>query len=39
MDTHQPVDRIRQIGNVIGILLSAVIFGLALGPLVYHYFN
>lgn len=39
MGAQQPVDRTRQIGTVIGIALSAVIYGLALGPLVYHYFN
>lgn len=39
METYEPVDRVRQIGTIIGIALSAVIYGLALGPLVYHYFN
>lgn len=37
MQAHGDIDRVRQAGTVIGIILSAVIYGLALGPLVYHY--
>lgn len=39
MEAHQPVDRARQIGTAIGFALSAVVYGLALGPLIYHYFS
>ena len=39
METGRDIDRTRQIGTVIGVALSAVIYALALGPLVYHYFK
>lgn len=31
MEAYEPIDRVRQIGTVVGITLSAVIYGLPSG--------
>lgn len=37
MEMQESDDAVRKIGKVIGIGLSALIYGLCMGPLVYHY--
>lgn len=39
MENSRSFDIATQLGRVIGIVLSVVIYGLAIGPLVYHYFQ
>jgi hypothetical protein len=37
MDVSKNLDVATRFGTAIGIALSAVIYGLAIGPLIYHY--
>lgn len=39
MENSKSFDVATRLGTVIGVVLSAVIYGLAIGPLAYHYFQ